>query len=346
MSALEIAQVHCSYNGVEILSDMSVTLESNEILCLLGSSGCGKTTLLKAIAGLLPLKSGDITINGRQVNGENLHLPAEQRKVGMIFQDYALFPHMTVMENVVFGIDHLSKAEQQQRANQVLALVKLSDFAERYPHQLSGGQQQRVAIARALAYQPDIMLLDEPFSNIDSQVRLELIAEIKRILKQAGISAVFVTHSKEEAFAFADKLAVLDQGRIIQVGTPDELYLRPATRFVANFLGGGNYLEAKVLDERHVTTSLGRICGTVAHHKNLGSDCEILLRPQQLSLALNPEGSGIVQEVQFLGASSKVVVNQQGQQLECQIAQPMCVQQKVDVTVQPHELIIFDKISA
>lgn len=343
MSALVISNVHCSYNGVDILSGMSVTLAENEILCLLGSSGCGKTTLLKAIAGLLPLKSGEVTINSKVVNSNGLHLPPEQRKIGMIFQDYALFPHMTVLNNVLFGIDNLPKSEQKSRAQQVLQLVNLSEFSERYPHQLSGGQQQRVAIARALAYQPDLMLLDEPFSNIDSQVRLKLIAEIRQIFKKAGISAVFVTHSKEEAFAFADKLAVLDQGQIVQVGTPDELYLRPATRFVADFLGGGNYLPATVIDERHVHTPLGRICGTVAHQKFDTGDYELFLRPQQISLKACDSGTGVVSDVQFLGASSKVYVQLEQQEFECQVAQYFQAQQAVDLTVVPHELILFEK---
>ncbi|WP_434341325.1 ABC transporter ATP-binding protein [Motilimonas cestriensis] len=346
MSALVISNVHCSYNGLDILSDMSVTLEENEILCLLGSSGCGKTTLLKAIAGLLPLKSGEVMINGKVVNKTGFHLPPEQRKIGMIFQDYALFPHMTVMDNVVFGIDELPKKEQQQRAKQVLDLVNLSELSERYPHQLSGGQQQRVAIARALAYQPDLMLLDEPFSNIDSQVRLKLIAEIRQILKKAGVSAVFVTHSKEEAFAFADKLAVLDQGKIVQVGTPDQLYLRPATRFVADFLGGGNYLPATVIDDHHVNTPLGRVCSTVAHHKSDATSYDIFIRPQQISLTANDTGAGVVSDVQFLGASSKVYVKLAQQEFECQVAQHFTAQQAVDLAVMPHELILFDKQSA
>lgn len=339
--ALNIEQVHCSYSGKEILADMSMTLASNEILCLLGASGCGKTTMLKAIAGLLPLNAGKITINGNLVNDGRTSVPPEQRKIGMIFQDYALFPHLTVMQNIVFGIESLPVQEQLAKVAEVLDLVNLSEFADRYPHQLSGGQQQRVAIARAIAYQPDLLLLDEPFSNIDSQVRLKLIAEIRHILKSANISAVFVTHSKEEAFAFADKLAVLDQGKVAQIGRPNELYQAPASPFVADFLGQGNYLTATVIDQHTVDTAIGKVTSSEPIQAEIGQSKQLFLRPHQIEVFEQSEGAGQVLSCQFLGAVSNLQLQYRGINLKCHVAGHFNLEQKVEIKVPVHPLILF-----
>ncbi len=341
MSALEISGLHCNYNGREILNNLDIKVQHNEILCLLGPSGCGKTTLLKAVAGLMHLSQGRIDIVGRTVDQESSSVPPEKRKVGMIFQDYALFPHLTVLANVTFALENLPKAKALAKADDVLHLVNLHEFKDRYPHQLSGGQQQRVAIARALAYKPDLMLLDEPFSNIDTQVRLKLINEIRSILKSQQISAVFVTHSKEEAFAFADKLAIFNQGRIEQTGTPDELYHRPKSRFVADFLGGGNYLDAEVLDEQNVLTALGKVTATKPITKAVGSKLSLLIRPQQVQLREDDAGDAKVLEQQFLGASNKIIIEVEGIKLESRQTQGLNGTRRARLSIPPHELILF-----
>lgn len=234
---LTLHQVHSDYQGQKVLKGLSLDLAQGEILALLGPSGCGKTTLLRAVAGLQAISQGEILINGKLVSGQKTFVPSEQRGIGMIFQDYALFPHLTVAENILFGVPKLSGAQRQSRLDDMLSLVKLDGLAKRYPHELSGGQQQRVSIARALAYEPQLLLLDEPFSNIDAQVRYEMMAEIRSILKQRNVSAVFVTHSKDEAFVFADTLAIFNQGVIVQYGSAEAVYATPNSRYVADFWG-------------------------------------------------------------------------------------------------------------
>lgn len=238
MSMLNIENLSVRYDGAVILNDLSLTLEDDEILCLLGASGSGKTTLLKSIAGLVELEGGSVTLGGRCID----RLPIEKRGIGMIFQDYALFPHLDVAANIGFGL-RMTPQEKKARVAELSRMVRLEAFLGRYPHELSGGQQQRVAIVRALACWPECLLLDEPFSNIDTQVRAELIAEMRRLLKKNGIPAVFVTHSNEEAYLFADRLALLEGGRLLQCGPADELYRRPVNRFVADFMGRANYFE-------------------------------------------------------------------------------------------------------
>ncbi|MFC0323501.1 ABC transporter ATP-binding protein [Gallibacterium melopsittaci] len=286
MNTLSITQLTCGYHDNTILQDLNVVLEQQEIVCLLGSSGCGKTTLLKAIAGLLPLRAGKIMLTGNDLTTT----PLEQRQIGFIFQDYALFPHLTVAENITFGLHQKSRQQQQTILEEMVKLVHLQGLEQRYPHQLSGGQQQRVAIARALACEPKLLLLDEPFSNIDSQVRYQMIEEIRTILKQQAVPAIFVTHSKEEAFVFADKLALMDQGKIIQFGTPYELYHRPNSRFVAEFLGKVNYLPCQRQAYRLVSpfTYFDLTQVTVANKPSLQEqqNYTVLIRPEDIDLHL------------------------------------------------------------
>ena len=342
--ALSISDLHCSYAGVDILTGLDLSLGKNEILCLLGPSGCGKTTTLKLIAGLLPPTQGSIEINGHVVDSESLNLAPEKRNVGMIFQDYALFPHLTVTDNILFSLHKQSQSKQKEKLDYVLDLVNLTEFASRYPHQLSGGQQQRVAIARALACSPELLLLDEPFSNIDSQVRHHLIEEMRGLLKSHNMSAIFVTHSKEEAFAFADRLAVFHQGKIEQLGTPSELYNKPATRFVADFLGKVNYLDAVVLDDYSVKTALGVIRSKQKLTVTIGAAKLLAIRPQQLKLVKVEQGIATINQQQFLGMTTHCTVKLTANDIELSVSmqQPMVVGDVVNVSVDEHDLVLFD----
>lgn len=239
--ALTVHQLNVSLQNKRILSDFSLELEQGDILCLLGPSGCGKTTALKAIAGLLPC-DGNIRLFDKTLLSKAQNLPPEKRDMGFIFQDYALFPHMTVAENIAYGLKGNHKTAIEETVQHSLKLVHLDELGQRYPHQLSGGQQQRTAVARALANRPKLLLMDEPFSNIDSQVKQSMMAELRHLLKSHNITCIFVTHSKQEAFSFADKTAILNQGKIEQIDRTQMIYEFPKNKFVANFMEAGNLL--------------------------------------------------------------------------------------------------------
>ncbi len=293
---------------------------------------------------MLPLAEGSIRLGDTLLDGPGVTVSPERRHIGMIFQDYALFPHLTVAENIGFGLTRAPREARQQQIDEALTLVNLQGLGDRYPHQLSGGQQQRVAIARALVCKPRLMLLDEPFSNIDTQVRMKLILEIRTLLKRQGIGAIFVSHSKEEAFAFADRLALFRAGHIEQVGEPEQLYRQPQNRFVAEFLGGVNYLAAEVVDSHSVQTALGVIRGHEPHGRAPGERLQLMLRPQQLALAAVADGDLLVREQQFLGHHCRVLVECAGQVLEASIGEPL-EGERARVTVAPHALVLFEQMS-
>lgn len=240
VAALIVEQLNAGYQQQTVLQQFSIGINHGDIVCLLGPSGCGKTTALKAIAGLQPSHSGRIELFGRVVADGQHNVAPQQRNIGFIFQDYALFPHLSVADNVGYGLKSLNAEQQRQRINDVLKLVELSDYAKRFPHELSGGQQQRIALARALAPQPDLLLMDEPFSNIDSQVKRRMMTELRRLIKRSGVTAIFVTHAKDEAFVFADQTAVMMDGRIQQYATPAQVFNQPANIKVARFMEAGN----------------------------------------------------------------------------------------------------------
>lgn len=231
----------------EILKNIHFELGRGEIGCLLGPSGCGKTSLLRVIAGLEEKARGEIWLNGKMVLGANQFVKPQQRNIGMVFQDFALFPHLTVAENIIFGLSHLKKLEQKAMLNKMLELTKLSPWRDTYPHKLSGGQQQRVALARALAQGPSILLLDEPFSSLDTELRYQLSEDVRGILKQLNMTAILVTHDQTEAFSFADKVGLMKDGRIEQFSSTYELYHSPKTPFVASFIGEGVIVSSQLL---------------------------------------------------------------------------------------------------
>ncbi|MBW8183390.1 ABC transporter ATP-binding protein [Shewanella nanhaiensis] len=342
MSTLTISDVHSDYQGQQVLKGLDLTLKKGEIAALLGPSGCGKTTLLRAIAGLQTISQGEICINKRVLSGSNVFVPSEQRGVGMIFQDYALFPHLNVADNILFGVKGGDKEQRKRRLNEMLSLVKLDGLSQRFPHELSGGQQQRVSIARALAYEPELLLLDEPFSNIDAKVRGEMMLEIRAILKESNVSAVFVTHSKDEAFVFADKLALFNGGRIAQYGTAEELYSSPNDRYVAEFLGAGNYLQARVSSSTSVETALGTFKSTAELKHGLNYQGELMLRPQQLEIVADDAGTGVILERRFLGNTChyKVNVAEQSYEVNSQLSQ-LVPGQRVTLTTPVHPLVMF-----
>ena len=287
---LELKHVSQSYTAHEVLHDLSFTLEKGEIGCLLGPSGCGKTTVLRAIAGFEPISGGEIVLNDTRVSAPGFILPAEQRRIGMVFQDYALFPHLNVAANVGFGLRSLSRAQRTRRVDELLHTVGLAGSGRAYPHELSGGQQQRVALARALAPRPSLLLMDEPFSNLDVALRERLSLEVRDILKQQGATAIIVTHDQHEAFALADAIGVMHAGEIQQWDSAYNLYHRPANRFVADFVGQGVLLPGTVLNASQVEIELGILNGVIppgcgasgCAECNKACRVEVLLRPDDI----------------------------------------------------------------
>jgi iron(III) transport system ATP-binding protein len=282
---------------------LSFTVESGRILALLGPSGCGKTTTLRLIAGFETPDQGRIAIAGQTVADADrgIHVEPEARGVGVVFQDYALFPHLSIAQNVGFGLERTSRSERRARVAQVLDLVGLTDFAERYPHELSGGQQQRVAVARALAPAPTLILLDEPFSNLDADLRAQMRDEVEKILRATGTTAIFVTHDQEEAFTIADQVGVLDQGRLEQVGAPEVIYHNPATPFVAEFVGAADFLPGLVSREG-IVTEIG-VFGNL-NGRALGSRVRVMIRPDDVTFVPDAAGEAVIVRRYFRGSEN------------------------------------------
>ncbi|MDP5188271.1 ABC transporter ATP-binding protein [Alishewanella sp. HL-SH05] len=279
---LALEQLAVAYGPHKVVNDISLTLAQGQIGCLVGPSGCGKTTILRAIAGFEAPASGVIRLQGQQVSNSTTQLAPELRKVGMVFQDFALFPHLTVADNIAFGLKDFNKAQKAEKVSRLLQLVGLPDLGKRYIHQLSGGQQQRVALARALAPEPKVLLLDEPFSSLDTEFREVLARDIRIILKQLHITAVLVTHDQFEAFAMADMIGVMQQGQLQQWSTPYELYHRPVNRFVADFVGRGVMLPGKMLDAQQVETCLGVFRQRYLTDVQTDDLVDVLIRPDDI----------------------------------------------------------------
>ncbi|MGK0674734.1 MAG: ABC transporter ATP-binding protein [Halothiobacillaceae bacterium] len=310
-AVIEVVELAYRYSDKPLLEGVNFTLDEGEIGCLLGPSGCGKTTVLRLIAGFEAPTAGRIRLGGQVVSQPGAVLPPEQRAIGMVFQDYALFPHLTVAQNIAFGLGHLHRESRQQRVRDMLDTVGLAGRDRAYPHELSGGQQQRVALARALAPHPKLLLLDEPFSNLDVDLREKLALEVREILKREGITALMVTHDQHEAFAMADVMGVMHQGRIQQWDTPYQLYHQPANRFVADFVGQGVLLPGEALNDRQVQIELGVLNGVIPAECTNQDGCvpcghgchvEVLIRPDDI---IHDDTSPVVAEVErkvFRGA--------------------------------------------
>jgi len=311
MAFLEISNLQKHFGSHVAVKDFSISVEQGEFITFLGPSGCGKTTILRMLAGFESPSHGSIMFDGKDVT----HLRASQRNVGMVFQSYALFPNMTVAENIGFGLK-VAKQPQSQidaRVKEMLALIRLDTLAERYPWQMSGGQQQRVALARAIANKPKVLLLDEPLSALDAKIRVSLREEIRALQRELNITTVFVTHDQEEALSISDRIVVLNEGGVEQIGTPSETYNFPRTRFVASFVGTLNQLQGEVLDVQAGTVLVGdQVLTSSNPMTNLvaGQRCMLAIRPEALLIGAHQKGknaiSVVVEEVSFLGAVVRI----------------------------------------
>lgn len=305
---LELKNLYKKYQRKDVwaVNNLSLQVPKGELLALVGESGSGKTTLLRLIAGFELPEKGSINLNGRQVFGADAYVQPEKRRIGMVFQDYALFPHLSVQENITFGLRHKSKQQKHKRLQELLSLVGLQTQAHKYPHELSGGQQQRVALARALAPQPDILLLDEPFSNLDEVLKEQMRRDMREIIKNTHTTAIFVTHDTRDALTTADRIVILKEGIIQQAGTPQTLYENPANAYVAGFFGPVNLIAATKIDEGY-KTGLGTII-TGSKLPLTDENSWLCLRPEHLELCLPQEAlfTARIQEVIYLGNQSRL----------------------------------------
>ena len=302
MKRLEVKKLDFAYGRNRILFEVDFTLKESQIGCLLGPSGCGKTTVLRAIAGFENPTKGEIVLNGRKLNGSNIFVEPEKRQIGMVFQDIALFPHLSVDDNIQFGIRSLPQTQRNRRSNELLELVGMSQFKKTYPHQLSGGQQQRIALARAMAPKPSLLLMDEPLSSLDEELREQLAREIRLILLQEKISAILVTHDQNEAFAVGDHICVMHQGRVQQNDSAYNLYHRPLNRFVAEFIGEGALLPGIVTSTGTIATDLGEITGNLPASCKHQDNVDVLIRPENVIIEDENENKAVITQRYFRGS--------------------------------------------
>jgi iron(III) transport system ATP-binding protein len=349
MTAVELQQITKHFGTTVALDAIQLTINAGELFFLLGPSGCGKSTLLRLIAGLHEPTRGHIFFNGRDVTA----LGTEKRNAVMCFQSYALWPHMSVRENVRFGLNvrGVSRAQQDAKIEQVLALVQMSQYADRKPNQLSGGQQQRVALARALAVEPACLLLDEPLSNLDAKLRHEMRSEIRRICKTAGFTTIYVTHDQKEALSVADRIAVLKDGKLIQVGSPGELYHKPSSSFVADFIGQTNLLEGRIVERNGSTVRVQTRAGifSAGGSGDLPDAVKISIRPEQMRIAdpARPSDTrnritGKPIENTFLGEASEHVLSVNGQSIKFISAPPIFdVPEEMSVEFEAKDVVVL-----
>jgi len=321
-TVLELDGIAKRYGTQDVIGDLSIAVRDGEILTLLGPSGCGKTTTLRLIAGLEKPNAGRIRLQGETVSGDGQFVPPEDRDVGVVFQDFALFPHLTARENVAFGLQDRPEDERTDRVDELLELVGLEAHGDHYPNELSGGQQQRIALARSLAPEPEMLLLDEPFSSLDVDLRVEMREEVRRIIKQTGVTAISVTHDQEEALSISDRVAVMNDGDIEQIDTPQQVFQQPESRFVAGFLGHASFLPGEVHGDS-VDTALGRVLRDDVHglaHQYDGSIVDLLVRPDDVTAypADGSEVDGRVVYRRYLGPTVLYRVElDSGETIEC-----------------------------
>ncbi|MDB5080285.1 MAG: putative transporter binding protein [Chloroflexi bacterium] len=350
---IRLDNVSKTYSGSSrpAVDNISFGLKSGELLALLGPSGCGKTTTLRLIAGFERPDRGQIQVKGQPVAAAGLSWwqPPEKRQLGVVFQDYALFPHLTVSQNIVFGLRRVSRQAAKERLAELLKVTGLTDFSHKYPHQLSGGQQQRVALARAMAPRPMALLLDEAFNSLDTTIRSAMHQEVRSILKAEGISAILVTHDQAEAFELADRMAVLNSGRIEQIGTPQGVFRQPANHFVAQFVGRANFLPAR-LEQGRVESELGRLSGQINLNADAveAGDFDLLLRPHEIELFPASNETGPVATVAsriYAGAESlySVQLSSTGQILEAASSKDFSIGQKVNLAAKPDVINLYPR---
>ena len=346
---VELRNVSKYFGDLTAVDDVSLTIDDGEFVTLVGPSGCGKTTTLRLIAGLERPDGGSVTVDGETVADADTFVPPEDRGVGVVFQEFALFPHLTAAENIAFGIEDWAADEREARVDELLDLVGLSAHRESHPDELSGGQQQRVALARSLAPEPDTLLLDEPFSNLDVDLRVEMREEVRRILKETGVTAVSVTHDQEEALSISDRVAVMHDGRIEQVGRPDRVFQHPESRFVAGFLGHASFLSGYLSGDT-VHTDVGQIPRASIHglaEAYDGTKLDVLVRPDDVSARpTDGEGDGEVIYRQYLGPTMlyRVRLHEEEDVVECMHnhTDQVAIGQTVDVEVTAdHDLSWF-----
>ena len=315
---IECTAVAKSFGPAPAVDGISFALGTGEVLSILGPSGAGKTTLLRLIAGFERLDRGEISIQGRVVSGASQHLPAERRNVGMVFQEYALFPHKTVAENIVFGLHRLGVSERDRRLTEVIGLVRLGGLEGRYPHELSGGQQQRVALARTIAPRPSAVLLDEPFSNLDAGLRREMRREVADILRESGTATIIVTHDQEAAFSIGDRVGVVRDGRLEQVDAPNVIYESPSTQFVAKMVGTGDFIAGEIRSGMAATEIGALPFRSTNGALREGTRVVLLSRPDDFQVRPDQEGPAIVRAREFLGEATVLDVEMpSGAALRC-----------------------------
>jgi iron(III) transport system ATP-binding protein len=299
---LTLKDVSVAYQQKTVVNSVCFELKIGQIGCLLGPSGCGKTSILRAIAGFETLSSGELQLRNNVVSDNTTHLAAEKRKVAVVFQDYALFPHLTVAQNIAFGLHRQDKATKRQRVAELLSLVGLPGYEDRYPYALSGGQQQRIALARAMAPKPDLLLLDEPFSSLDAELRCELARDIRAILKHENATALMVTHDQNEAFVMADVIGVMNKGQLLQFSDAYGLYHRPVSRFVATFIGDGVFISATVTNNLQLNSGLGVFSINPSYGFKPDQQVVVLVRPDDVVHDDNSDTKAQVMNRSFQGS--------------------------------------------
>jgi len=344
MKRLEVKKLDFAYGRNQILFEFDFSLEESQIGCLLGPSGCGKTTVLRAIAGFENPNKGEIVLNGNKLNGSNIFVEPEKRQIGMVFQDIALFPHLSVNDNIQFGIRSLPQNQRNIRSNDLLELVGMSQFKKTYPHQLSGGQQQRIALARAMAPKPSLLLMDEPLSSLDEELREQLAREIRLILQQEKISAILVTHDQNEAFAVGDHICVMHQGRVQQNDSAYNLYHRPINRFVAEFIGEGALLPGIVTSTGTIATDLGEITGNLPESCKHQDNVDVLIRPENVIIEDENENKAVITERYFRGSGYLYTLKTSGgAELLCLLpgSEGLQIDQSIGIRLQIERSVVF-----